>query len=117
MEIFLADESVDYRIIIALRNSGFYVFSIADENPGWHDDQVLAHSYKNNFVLITEDKDFGELAFRIKKPNHGIVLLRLGNLDINTKMQLVLKIFQNNFEAFKNSYSVINYKKLRVRKY
>ena len=117
MDIFLADESVDYRIISALRHQGFKIYSIADISPGMNDSDVLSYCFENNCILISEDKDFGELTIRFKKPNHGLILLRLIGLDISSKKDLVIKVFLQSQSEFRNAYSVLNIKKLRIRKY
>lgn len=65
----VADESVDFRIVAELRKVGMEVFAICEEQPSIKDNEVLAIAVENDAVLITEDKDFGELVFRIKLPH------------------------------------------------
>ena len=55
------------------------VFSICDKARGLDDEKVLKIANDENYILITNDKDFSELVFRLKKPHKGIVLLRLEN--------------------------------------
>lgn len=71
----VADESVDYRIILELRKNGYNVLAIEDSNKGSEDEMVLEISLKENSLLMTEDKDFGELVFRLNKAHIGIVLI------------------------------------------
>ena len=117
MDIFLADESVDHRIIAALRDRGFFVVSIIDLQQGWSDEQVLAYCVENDYILITEDKDFGELTNRLKISNKGIILLRLTGINLLDKNKLVINTYVENYLEFKNAFSVLNAKKLRIRKY
>ncbi|MCW3109000.1 MAG: hypothetical protein JWQ09_3506 [Segetibacter sp.] len=56
----VADESVDFRIVIALRAAGLIVYSVAEELPSITDISVLSIAYDKKALLITEDKDFGE---------------------------------------------------------
>ena len=58
-----------------LRAAGHDVESTADwpRDPG--DDDVLAHAFRNSQILITLDKDFGELAVVLQRPHVGIVRL------------------------------------------
>ena len=56
----IADESVDYRIVVKLRESGLTVYAISEQQPSIKDDAVLAIACDNNALLITEDKDFEE---------------------------------------------------------
>jgi predicted nuclease of predicted toxin-antitoxin system len=73
--LIVADESIDFAVAVSLRDAGFTVYSILEEHPGWPDTDVLRFAFAQNAFLITEDKDFGELTFRLKKPNHGILLI------------------------------------------
>ena len=65
---FVIDENVDYGITSILKKQGLDVYSIQDNNPGISDEQVLKIANDLNAVLITEDKDFGELTHRLKLP-------------------------------------------------
>jgi len=61
---FLADESVDRQIVERLRLDGHRVAYVAEMSPGIMDEAVLTESRVSESVLITADKDFGELVFR-----------------------------------------------------
>jgi predicted nuclease of predicted toxin-antitoxin system len=116
VDIFLADESVDFRLIKALRDKGFIILTVSEVNPGITDDQVLAHCVEYDLILITEDKDFGKLMYQFNKPNRGIILFRLAGLMIDEKVNLVANAFGSSYSEFKNAYSVLSGKKLRIRK-
>jgi hypothetical protein len=60
---FVADESCVRPVIQALREAGHDVVAIAEIARGATDDQVLEHALKEKRVLITEDRDFGELVY------------------------------------------------------
>jgi len=64
----VADESVDFRIVIQLRQIGLTVYAIVEQQPSIKDEEVLAIANENDALLITEDKDFGELVFRLQLP-------------------------------------------------
>jgi predicted nuclease of predicted toxin-antitoxin system len=75
---FLADENIPRKAVDALRAAGHDVAWIAEEAPSTTDTDVLARAVRDRRVLLTFDKDFGELAFRRGLPaDCGIVLLRL----------------------------------------
>lgn len=61
---FVADENLDRSVIERLRSVGHEVVSVAEMEPGISDEAVLATANARSAMLITEDKDFGELAFR-----------------------------------------------------
>jgi len=79
---FLADECCDTGLVASLRKDGHNVLYITEEKAGAIDDEILSNAYKEERILITEDKDFGELVYRFKKPTHGIVLLRIDVIDV-----------------------------------
>jgi predicted nuclease of predicted toxin-antitoxin system len=58
---FLADESIEKPVVDELRRSGHDVLSIQERSPGVDDDTVLQLAVNDNRILITSDKDFGEL--------------------------------------------------------
>lgn len=64
---FLADENVDRQIVERLRCVGFNVRYIAETDAGISDDEVLDLANSEESLLLTADKDFGELVFRLKK--------------------------------------------------
>jgi predicted nuclease of predicted toxin-antitoxin system len=73
---FLADESCDFTVVSALRNAGHDITAIAEINPGVEDDVVLALARSEARVLLTEDKDFGLLAYAGGRETAGVVLIR-----------------------------------------
>jgi predicted nuclease of predicted toxin-antitoxin system len=60
----LADEGVDRQIVERLRQEGYSVLYIAEMDPGISDDLVLDKANQVEALLLTADKDFGELVFR-----------------------------------------------------
>lgn len=63
----LADEGVERAIVDRLRQGGHGVMYVAEMEPGIDDDIVLDRANKQNAILITADKDFGELVFRLRR--------------------------------------------------
>ena len=59
----VADESCDAALVRVLRGAGHDVVSIAETSPGAVDRVVLALALTGERVLLTRDKDFGELVF------------------------------------------------------
>lgn len=115
MQEIVADESVDFRIISALRQNGYTVVAITEHNPSITDSEVLKIAEKKKALLITEDKDFGELTFRLKKKNFGILLLRLAGIPIEEKITKVLWVLKKFEEVLPSSFIVIAHQKIRVK--
>ena len=63
---FLADESCDFRVVQALREAGHDVRAVVEENPGATDHQVIEQSAAEERLLLTEDRDFGQLVYRCR---------------------------------------------------
>jgi predicted nuclease of predicted toxin-antitoxin system len=84
---FVADESVDGPIVRALRAAGHAVIYVAEQESGLVDEAVLALSRSEHAVLVTADKDFGELVFARGLPHEGVVLLRLHGLASAEKQE------------------------------
>ncbi len=74
----LADENFPRPALEVLRKVGWDVFSIAEECPGASDEDVAALCAEQGRILLTFDKDFGELIFRRGLPaGSGVVLFRV----------------------------------------
>jgi hypothetical protein len=75
---FLADENFPRPALESLRKAGWDVFSVAESCPGISDDEVIVLSADQERVLLTFDKDFGELVFRDgRSAASGVVLFRI----------------------------------------
>jgi predicted nuclease of predicted toxin-antitoxin system len=73
---FLADESCDFRVVRALRAAGHDVVSIIERSPGADDLRVVDMALQEQRILITEDRDFGQLFYATARPGPGVILLR-----------------------------------------
>ena len=113
---FVADESVDYGIISQLRDNHFEVYSIMDETPGINDSKVLEIANILKCVLITEDKDFGELSFRLNFNHHGILLIRLTDLPRTERISFVIENIKKHSGNLVDNFSVINNNGLKIKK-
>jgi predicted nuclease of predicted toxin-antitoxin system len=73
---FLADESCDFAVVAALRAAGYEVSAVAEVNGGAKDPAVLELARSEQRVLVTEDKDFGLLAYAGGNQTAGVILIR-----------------------------------------
>ncbi len=110
------DENVDFRLIALLRENQFEVFSISESNFGIKDTDVLLLSNEKESFLITEDKDFGNLAIRNELAHQEILLTRRKSISAVEQSYLVLDILLNRSEDLLNHFSVLRDKKLAIRK-
>ena len=111
----VADESVDSGIVRGLRQKGIFVFSVAEECWGIKDSEVLRIAFQKDSLLITEDKDFGELAFRLKFQHKGILLIRLNDMPRNERLILAIETVVQHLNKLKNNFSVLSKNGLRIK--
>ena len=73
---FLADESCDHAVVRALTSLGHEVLPVAELSPTADDETVIGLARREERVLLTEDKDFGQLVYATGLPSVGVILLR-----------------------------------------
>ena len=84
---FLVDASSDARIVAHLRTAGHDVTRIGTDYPGTlEDSDVLAIAQREQRILITDDRDFGELVFRLNQPQAGVIYLRFNTTRIAIRL-------------------------------
>lgn len=113
----VADESVDRQIVERLRADGHSVQSVAEFDPGIDDEAVLAKSHEADAVLLTADKDFGELVFRQRLVHSGIVLIRFAGLEPGRKADLVSQVFAQHSRKLRRGFAVLSARALRLRSF
>lgn len=102
----VADENIDMQIVERHRADGHNVQSVAEFEPGIDDEAVLRESRETNAILLTADKDFGELVFRQGLLHSGVMLIRLAGVALETKAGARLGTILLSDEAV--SYWLIN---------
>ena len=112
----LADESIDLPIVESLRRDGHFVLYIAEMEPGIQDNEVLKQANKEKAILLTADKDFGELIYRQGLLSHGIILVRLKGLSPKLKGEIVSKAIQTHALKLRKIFAVITPSTIRIRK-
>ena len=112
---FLLDVCASYRILRStLVEAGHDVASVADVNPQALDSDVLAMAVEQDRILLTEDKDFGELVFVRGLPHKSIV--RLTDMDIDSKVTAILMLIERHSDALlAGSMVVVTRDALRIR--
>lgn len=116
MRVFLADENLDAIIIEAMRLARFEVHAIAEISPGAKDDEVLHLAVEHDALLVTEDKDFGELVYRIGRASSGVLLVRLAGMPLARKAALVVATLNHHAEDLHGAFSVLGRRSLRIRR-
>jgi predicted nuclease of predicted toxin-antitoxin system len=113
---FLADESVDLQIVDRLRWEGHAVRYVAEMEPGISDDIVLDLANQEADILLTADKDFGELVFRQGRLTSGILLVRLAGLSPAHKAEVVASAVNQHSGELPGAFAVLTPGSFRIRR-
>jgi predicted nuclease of predicted toxin-antitoxin system len=112
----LADEGVDAAIVAQLRLQGHTVLYVAEMEPGISDETVLERANTHGALLVTADKDFGELVYRQGLVHLGVVLVRLAGLTSTKKGEIVADAITQRETEVLNAFTVISPGLVRIRK-
>jgi len=112
----LADECVDDRMVEGLRAAGYDVASAKSDLRGATDENLLEAARTAERTLITEDKDFGQLAVGQRLVSHGIILVRARGLPAETVVAQLLDALEQYGNKLDRLYLVIDGKRTRVRR-
>ncbi len=110
---FLVDECTGPAVALWLRNQSHEVFSVFEEARGMSDDGILAKAYSEDWILITNDKDFGEMVYREKRPNHGVVFLRLRDERAVSKIDAIEKLLDGHKDQLADTFVVVTEAQVR----
>lgn len=110
-----ANENLPGDCIGALRASGHDVLWIRDAMPGAPDEAVLARALAEGRLLVTFDKDFGELVFRRGRASScGVVLFRIGQPSAAAVAEMVTRILGSR-DDWTGHFSVVDERNVRMR--
>lgn len=112
----LADESVDRPIVERLRQNGYQVWYVAEMEPGIADDIVLDLANREGTILLTADKDFGELVFRQGRVTRGVILIRLAGISPIYKAEIVVSVLTTHSDEMKQAFTVVTAGAVRIRR-
>lgn len=112
----VADENIDRQIVDRLRHDGHVVVWVADVAPSIPDEDVLQIAVSSPAVLVTEDKDFGELVYRRGLSHAGVLLIRLEGLDNVTKAEVVSQAVRDNEAELPGAFTVVSPDLVRLRR-
>ncbi len=90
---FLADEGLDRTLVLRLRELGHSVDYAAEIFSGCTDVELLRVASENQQIILTKDKDFGELVFKRMRECEGVVLIRLESMTSKDRTNFVLEWF------------------------
>ncbi|HEY6321523.1 MAG TPA: DUF5615 family PIN-like protein [Thermoanaerobaculia bacterium] len=112
---FLADESCDFSVVRALRAAGHDVVAIAEVARRIEDTEVMERAVQEARVLLTEDKDFGQLVYAGARESSGVILIRFPPGAGPTLPALVLETVKLHEAQLADSFVVLEPHRARIR--
>jgi len=116
--MFLANENFPKPSVNILRENGFEVKSIQEDSPGISDEEVIKIALGLNLIILTFDRDYGELIFRHSKDlPPSVVFFRDKGNDPTFAARILLNLLSNSDVSINNAFTVIEEKSIRQRFY
>jgi predicted nuclease of predicted toxin-antitoxin system len=111
----LANENIPRLLVTTLRERGHDVVWIFEGERGIGDPRVLTAALQERRVLLTNDKDFGDLVFRQgKQASCGVILIRLMSQSQAQFVEQVLPLLETNESRWADHFAVITRRKIRI---
>jgi predicted nuclease of predicted toxin-antitoxin system len=110
---FLVDECTGPNAAAWLRGQGYEVFSAFEQSRGADDDVLLEKAFRENWVLITNDKDFGEKVYRERRLHHGVIFLRLNDERAANKVLVLERLLAQYMDQLTDRFIVVTDERVR----
>jgi len=110
---FLVDECTGPDVASWLHDNGYEVFSVFEEARGMNDDDIIQKAAAENWILITNDKDFGDKVYRDGRLHRGVILLRLEDERSASKIKVLSLLFQSYIDRLPDSFVVVTERQVR----
>jgi predicted nuclease of predicted toxin-antitoxin system len=111
----LADENVSRLVVERLTAAGFDITWIGSAHSGASDEDVLEIARRESRILVTEDRDFGEMIVRRQLQAPGVVLLELDRLSGAAEAEFVARVIATNEARLAGNFAVIEPGRIRLR--
>ena len=111
---FLADESCDFSVVRALRAAGHDVVAVAEVALGAPDEVVIERALSDRRILLTEDKDFGQLVFASASASPGVVFIRYPAAARRTLPTAVLDLIGKYGDHLAGCFVVLQPSRVRI---
>jgi len=111
---FLVDECTGPAVASWLRAQNHEVFSVYEEARGMDDDDVINKACTERMILITNDKDFGEMVHREGRSHEGVVLLRLQDERSASKIAVLRQLLERCSDQLAGRFVVVTETHVRI---
>jgi len=111
---FLVDECVGPSVVRWLRENNHDATSAYEDCRGWEDESILEKAYSEGRIVVTMDKDFGDMVFRMKMPHCGIILLRSAYRSPSKKIEMMKTILSLHESDISGRFVVVTETAIRI---
>lgn len=112
---FLIDVGVGKKVEKWLAENDHDIKCMRDINPKADDSEILHLAVTEDRMVITMDKDFGELVYNSGKLHSGVLILRLEDADGNQKVKVIKKILSEHSGRLRGKFCVFQRERLRIK--
>jgi len=110
---FIVDECTGPAVASWLKDNGHEVFSVYDEARGMSDNDIIQKAHKEEWILITNDKDFGEMVYRDRRFHRGVILLRLEDERSASKIRVLSRLLESYSDRISGIFLVVTEQRVR----
>lgn len=104
---FIVDECTGPTVAKWLASEGHNILSISPDRKGISDKEILKIAVSEERILITNDKDFGELIFKNRQSHCGVIFLRLTDETSRNKVLVLKNLTQNHQQIIEKGHFVV----------
>ena len=113
---FIADENFPLPSVKRLRSAGHDVSAVIRDTPGAADDDIMSRAAQQGRIVLTFDRDFGELIFRPKLPvPPGVVYFRFDPLTPEQPADYLLRLLATSELSLEGRFTVVEIGQVRQR--
>ena len=113
---FIVDECVGSLVAKWLTGNGYDVVSVLAEMKGSKDITILHRAFSENRIIITSDKDFGDIVFHKKEQHAGVILIRLQSGSPKDKIKVLENLLVNYIDQLVYNFVVVSEANIRIIK-
>lgn len=115
---FLANENFPKPSIVILRSAGYEITSIAEKHPGISDQEVVQMARRDNLVILTFDKDYGEIIFKEAQAGPpSVVIFKFKGSDPQFAGTHLVNLLEKKSLSFEKTFTVVEEENIRQRRY
>ncbi|MDY6806863.1 MAG: DUF5615 family PIN-like protein [Cyanobacteriota bacterium] len=104
---FIVDECTGTAVGTWLRELGYKVFSVYEEARGAMDEQLLEKAVAEDWIIITNDRDFANKIYRENLPHRGVIFLHLENQLAANKIETLARLLETYPDKLSDRFVVI----------